>query len=215
MENLSLNLVKLSDSMEGETVIFIGPPEKIKQLLVSISLSTNCYGFFPEGSDLKNIVTLSEVFKNLVFQEKLTRLTLVGVGCGGPLVIHYVANNIKNVRRVLFVDAISRPNQLPLEKVFEWIERFLPLGLPFRPLSKEFDPRPIIHRVRCPVLVVTENIFSNSIELKAHAKFLMERLPNAWQSEIKENGFGELFKSFIGVSTKQPQKMSREVSSIR
>ncbi len=209
MEHRSLKLVKLSDSTEGETVIFIGPPEKVKQLVASLPIPTNSYGFIPEELDLKKLLELSEAFKNLISSEKLTRLTLVGVDWGGALVIHYAANNIKNVRRVLFVDAISRPKQLPLEKAFEWIERFLPLGLPFRPISKEFDPRPIIHRVRCPVLVVTENGSTNSIELRAHAKFLMERLPNAWQTEIQEKGFGEVFQSFIGVSTKQPQKASR------
>lgn len=209
MEDRSLKLEKLNESTEGESVIFVGPPEEVKHLVASLPIPTNSYGFVPEELDLKKLLELSEVFKNLISSEKLTRLTLVGVGWGGALVIHYAANNIKNVRRVLFVNAISRPKQLPLEKAFEWIERFLPLGLPFRPISKEFDPRPIIHRVRCPVLVVTESGSTNSIELTAHAKFLMERLPNAWQSEITENGFGEVFQSFIGVSTKQPQKASR------
>ena len=205
-----LELVRLGDSKEGESVVFVGPADTVKSLTVNLSQSIVCYGFIPDEPDPKKLLEVSEAFKNIVVQEKLTRLTLVGVDWGGALVIHYAANNIKNVRRVLFVDAISRPKQLPLEIAFEWIERFLPLGLPFRPISRDFDPRPIIHRVRCPVLVVTTQSKSdNTVELAAHAKFLTERLPNAWQTEIAADGFNQIFESFIGVPTKQPQKAFR------
>jgi pimeloyl-ACP methyl ester carboxylesterase len=203
-----LKLEKLNPNSEGETVVFVGPEHRIRELTLKLSPVLNCFALMPALPDPKNLVGLSERFKTLITESKLTRITLVGVEWGGAVAIHYAANNIKNVRRVLFVNALSRAKQLPIEKGLEWIERFLPLGFPFRPISKDFDPRPIIHRVRCPVLVVTQA--SSQIEdIKIHTKFLMDKLPNAWHAELELSTFPELLENFIVVPTKQPQKAVR------
>lgn len=205
MQSDKFELVKYNNESEGEVVIFIGPRNKVVELTEGLEYVV-AYGFTPEDPDPKRFIALSIEFKNLILKAKLTRLTLVGVDWGGAIVVHYASENIKNVRRVVFVDALSRPMQHPLEVAFEWMERFLPLGLPFRAISRDFDPRPTIHRVRCPVLVLTQN---TGEELEKHAKFFMERLPNAWRAEISAGDFKRVFHTFLCVPTKQPQKTAR------
>ena len=202
---------RLNASTGSETILVIGPKNVLDSMCSLHSSQFELWGFTSEGLNSTDVISLSAELARSIDAAGIKRLTLVGAEWGGPVVIHYASENLKNIRRVVFLDALSRPRQLFAERLIEQIEKVLPLGLPFRPLSRAFDPRPIIHRVRCPALILTT--ISNKSEndqdthlLDFHAQFLSERLPNAWRRSIQPQALQDNLESFVSVSTKKPQK---------
>ena len=98
-----------------------------------------------------------------------------------------------------------------MTKVIDWIESHLPLGLPLRPTNEAFDSRPFLHRLRCPVLIVST--LQAGMVLRAEAAAMHRRIPNAVLTELRQNlqlgpqhELGVLVKDLLQRPVKRPQK---------
>lgn len=183
-------------------MVLIGPRDELQSIgmLLTNSPDLELWQFTGRDPEPEEVSLFAEKLEEAVEREKLKRLTLLGVSWGGPIAVQYTSVFPRNVRRLILVNAMARLKQTKLEKFIEWLERFLPLGLPLRPLSKAFDPRPLLHRVRCPTLVFTTT--PNAPE----AEFLAVRIPNAWLYNSTFEKLPEIINQFLEVATKQPQK---------
>ena len=190
-------------SVSGDTtIVLIGPADRFAQLEPYFSKSATgaIWKFFEDDPRPEEIGALADQLEREIERAGLRRVNLVATSWGGPIAIQYAASYPRNVRRMVLVDAKARLRQSAVERIVEWCEEYLPLGLPFRPLSRAFDPRPLLHRVRCPTLIL------HSPELLHDAEFLIARVPNAWREELILSSLTDRFEQFLEVSTKQPQK---------
>jgi len=195
-------LTRISATGGPNTTILAGPVAQLQELtaLLGDAAELDLWQFTGADPQPEEVRRFAEVLEEQVSALTLKRLSLVGVSWGGPICIQYASTFPRNMRRLVLIDAKARLKQSAVERGIEWLENFLPLGLPLRPLSKAFDPRPLLHRVRCPTLV-----------LKTHpedpdAEFLADRIPNAWKKAISIQEFAPIFHDFLEVQTKQPQK---------
>lgn len=116
-----------------------------------------------------------------------------------------------SVRRLALVDPQSRMFPTAMTKIIDWIESHLPLGLPLRPTSDEFDSRPFLHRLRCPVLIVSTQ--RAGLMLRSEAQAMHRRIPNAILENLKpvsgssyQHELGALVKDLLQRPVKRPQK---------
>jgi uncharacterized protein (TIRG00374 family) len=101
----------------------------------------------------------------------------VGIG-GGAIVVQALALRApKLVRQMVLIDAVSRPHPTLWIRVLDRIERYLPLGLPFRNLTDGFDALSLAHRLRSPCVVAVSSQ-AGAYE-RSEALVLAERLPTA------------------------------------
>ena len=145
---------------------------------------------------------------------KIKRVTAFGIGPGGTIPQALAVFGAKLVRRIVLLEATTRLEPGVLLRMIDRIEAFLPLGLPMRSLTNEFDSRPLLHRVHCPTLVVATKS-SNSF-ITEQANVLAHRIPNSWLATVdaayRKDGlaFGpeivQLVEEFLQVPVKRPQK---------
>ena len=167
-------------------------------------------GEMPESSEV-DIYT-----KNLI--DELSKkgvkfLTVLGIKEGANIAQALCVSASKMVRRLILLNPTSRLRPNLSSKIIDYFEGFLPLGLPLRNLSNDFDSRPFLHRIHCPTLVLTSE--KTSSYLKEQSKIIAERIPNSWLKRV--NSFNDenmnlstelvdLVKSFQKVPVKRPQK---------
>jgi pimeloyl-ACP methyl ester carboxylesterase len=122
----------------------------------------------------------------------------------------------KLVRTLILVDPVSRQTSSRFEAFLQYVERALPLGLPLRKLSRSLDREPFLHRVRCPVLVVSQENVSRRISKMAD--LLVRRLPCCWRGVIESGQ--EVHKllhyvdEFQNVQARCPMKGGRPRSKV-
>ncbi|MCB0333124.1 MAG: hypothetical protein KDD55_06465 [Bdellovibrionales bacterium] len=118
----------------------------------------------------------------------------------------------KRIRTLILIDAVTRPHPTALERVFDWMESHLPLGLPFRVRSKGAHFKPFLQRLRCPVLVVRTN--QESPYRESESRVLLEALPTSWairwSSYPDPQGILQEIEDFQDVPVKCPQKNLRK-----
>jgi pimeloyl-ACP methyl ester carboxylesterase len=139
------------------------------------------------------------------------RITVFGYGDGGSLAQALALADSRLVRRLILLNAATRLRPGCVLRALDALESFLPLGLPFKSSSADFDSRSELHRIVCPVLIVvsgTANAYCSN-----QAALLGQRIPNSWLTCIGEHDEAEqimhmaaLAKDFMQVSPKQPQK---------
>lgn len=142
------------------------------------------------------------------------RTTIVAYREGTPLAQALGALSAEVVRRIVLIDPQARVSPSTRDRTIDKVEMFLPLGLPFRALNNNFDSRPLLHRVRCPVLVVDSPHADQYHREQAH--YIAKKLPNAWHEKLEtpvflgERGLSEEFsrrlEEFLQVPAKRPQK---------
>ena len=165
----------------------------------------------PVESRVKEFVDcLAAELQNL----RIRRLTVVGAGSGSAVVQALAVHYPKLVRRLVLINARSRIAPGVFQRFLDKFERLLPLGLPLRPLSQAYDSRPVLHRIHCPVLVLTSSDAS-SYEIE-QSRFIAKRIPNCWSADLAAARMGseqdlgeelhELIVQFMQVPVKCPQK---------
>lgn len=112
------------------------------------------------------------------------RLTLIGVSGGGSVAQALAVELPGIVRRVLLVDPTARITPSLSTRIIDRVERFLPTGLPLRSLTAAFDSRPLLHRLRCPVLVLVSP--SAGLFEQSQARLIARRAPNARLRHLTE-----------------------------
>jgi hypothetical protein len=148
--------------------------------------------------------------------------TVLGISSGSSLAQAISIRYPKRIRRVALVDAIPRVAPSSLMKLIDRIEGILPLGLPFRSLSNDFDSRPMLHRIHCPCLIAVSPSANNYT--REQSNMLGQRIPNSWSHELSQEvitdkdgklllsaEFEKLLLEFLLVPAKKPQKnLARE-----
>lgn len=170
-------------------------------------------------SSAPNVWNINEHVERLMHDlsgERIKRATIIGVDSGASVAQAFAVRHPKSCRRLILVNPTTRVSPSVFDRAIDSVERFLPLGLPLRRLSKAFDSRPILHRIRCPMLVLSSP--EASLFQLSQAEEIARRTPTAWHRKLKNpyhTDAGELsgelmqfVEEFLKVSVKQPQKGS-------
>lgn len=154
---------------------------------------------------------LAEELENLFQESRIRQPSIISLGeCCVPVQCYLLDDYVK-VRRLVLVEATTRPEYGLKERVADKIEELLPLGLPLRLSSVGFNARPYLQRLRCPTLVAC---FLNSSEKqKSESVVLANSIPTAWSSEVGDVGaLVEAIEAFENVEPKASQK-NRKVAA--
>lgn len=151
---------------------------------------------------------LSGELIELLEYKKIRQASFIGFGAAGSLVQNVALRQIRLVRTCALVDAATRAHPSKMTRLIDRVERALPLGLPLRSYSRDFDAKPFLQRIRCPVLIITSA--HASAHERAEADVLVAALPVAWKVELPAaNEVEELAKlvlAFQDVPARRPQK---------
>lgn len=150
------------------------------------------------------------------FQEKKVRqVSLIGIKAAGAIAQNIALTNRKLSRSLILINTTTRPHPTAFSKFVDRIESILPLGLPLRQSSANFDSKPFLQRLRCPALILTTKE-ANDHE-KAEAKILTKRLPTAWHYEASSLDvaaeIAKLLSQFEDVPAKCPQKNLKKITA--
>lgn len=155
----------------------------------------------------KNWNELTRRLGEVLCARNFRQVSFVAFGDAATLVQNMALTNLKFIRKLTLVDAVTRPHPTWLERLVNKIELALPLGLPLRRESESFDSRPFLHRIRCPVMVVSTSLASP--ELLLQSQILLSGLPTAWGLNLPENDALEALSSsvidFQNVAARCPQ----------
>ena len=143
----------------------------------------------------------------------IKRATVFGIGAGASTAQALFCHQTKLVRRLILLNPRTRLAPGPISKLIDFLESHLPLGLPLRSASKNFDSRPMLHRITCPVLIL--KTAGASLHLSQEAQTMADRIPNSWIQDLKareittqafKNEIYPLVHDFLQVPVKRPQK---------
>ena len=146
---------------------------------------------------------------NLIAERKMKQISLVCWGAASSVGLNLCLLSPKLVRSIILVDAALRPRSTTLTRLADYLEQFLPLGLPLRLRSKDFDARSLLQRVRAPSLVVSTQQAGEFLRNQAHT--FSARLPTAWGLNLNNSaGASEelvtAILEFQNVPARAPQK---------
>ena len=130
-------------------------------------------------------------------------------GAGATLVQNLVLAEAKSVRALVLIDSSSRPHPTVMDQCIDRVESLLPLGLPLRLGRGGFNVRSYLHRMRCPILVVTTHRAGSF--LKDDADTVAAIAPTAWRvvlstSEGEDRLLSDAILNFQDTPAKCPQK---------
>lgn len=217
---INLHIVD-SSSPNNTALLFIpGQPYTDAQIeALSSSLSSH-FKVLTLRNDLPasmQVFTFADALDAELKKQRIKTCTVLGVGSGTSLAQAISIRYPKRIRRVALVDAIPRVAPTALMKLIDRIEGLLPLGLPFRSLSDDFDSRPMLHRIHCPCLIALSP--SADSYTKEQSTMLGKRIPNSWSHALGNEVFDatsdtlaftrefeQLLLEFMEVPAKRPQK---------
>lgn len=152
----------------------------------------------------QTLSALHELLKN----RSLRQASWIAFGAATSLVQQVAIFTPKLVRAAVLVDAATRAHPTRFEQFISKIERWLPLGLPLRQRTLEFDAQPFLHRMRCPVLLV-QSPESSELQRQSAAE-LTRYAPTAWSTHLTSNDHAaelcQLVEEFSQVPARAPQK---------
>lgn len=167
----------------------------------------------------ERVETFAEDLKTALISKGIKKVTLLGMGAGAS--VAQALGKESFVRRLMLIDATTRLEPSYLTRSIDAVERMLPLGLPLKKLSDDFDSRPYLHRIHCPCLVLNSPTATRYV--KRQAKLIWKRLPNACYQALKASPIttlgvfspelSEHLQVFLQVPAKRPQKNRVKVVS--
>jgi len=162
------------------------------------------------------VLTFAEQLSFELRKQKVKRLTVFGLGEGAYVAQALAVALPRTVRHMILVDGTTRLAPGYASRFIQWVEWFLPLGLPLRRLSDDFDSRPFLHRIHCPALVVLSKNADKYI--CEQGRFIATKIPNAWLTLLSEpvrNHAGHmgqelagLLGDFLQIPRKRPQQVA-------
>ncbi|RIL12379.1 MAG: hypothetical protein DCC75_00540 [Proteobacteria bacterium] len=173
--------------------------EQAKVFLVECSLVTD-----------DNWQILTSLLLEGLRNQSLRQASFLGFGPACSLIQNLALRELKLVRTLIFVDALTRPHPGRLTRFLDRIESWLPLGLPLRSDFMGFDSKPFLQRLRCPCLVVTS--FHAGELHRVGAQRMLQMLPTAWGTELSAGQESEakqlarLVLEFYAIPARCPQK---------
>ena len=177
----------------------------------------------PAGDD---VIAAASALQRYCEYRGLKRMTVLGIGGDAGLAMQFAVSAQRNVRRLIVINATSRRRPGPAMRLIDRLEAALPLGFPFRSVNKEFDARPMLHRIHCPTLIITEATvlpFTALPFVEQQAALLSARIPNAWRIPLPSrivdstgklsDQFCKMLFEFSQVPVKRPQKGAADAHS--
>lgn len=140
---------------------------KARSLLVSLPLIND-----------SNWEQQSAELETLLSEHRIRQPSCVAFSGAAVAAQSYALKDLRHVRTLVLVDATTRAHPTWTARAIGRAERSLPLGLPFRSDAAGFDSRPLLQRLRCPVLVVS-SAAAGAYE-RSEAELLERELPTAW-----------------------------------
>lgn len=138
----------------------------------------------------------------------LRQASIVGFGAASIVAQNLALRDAKLVRTLTLIDASCRPHPSVYSRAVDWLERSLPMGLPFRHRDKGFYSKPFLQRLRCPTLIV--NTSRADPHLQEQSTVLLSALPTAWyfnlEAQNEAQTLRDLLLDFETVPAKRPQK---------
>ncbi len=131
----------------------------------------------------------------------------VGVGDAACVVQALTLRAPKLVRTMVLVDATSRPHPSKWVRLIDWLEKYLPLGLPFRNDTDGFDALSLSHRLRSPCVVAVSG--SATEYQRSEARVLSARLPTAVLLESGKS-IADTICEAVQVSKEMPARCPQE-----
>ena len=136
-----------------------------------------------------NWQSIADEVAAMVCSEKLKQVSLVAFGLATSIAQNLCLLQPRLVRSMVLFDVCTRPCADWVNQSIDWLEKKLPMGLPFRSRVRGFDGRPFLQRLRCPVLVVsTPGASAHECE---QSRLTAESLPTSWiYQAVGEEGKG-------------------------
>lgn len=200
----------ISDEGSGRAVVVLhergARPELVAQVKIIAAAAGRAIDFELESVSADNWRGLTESLRTQLSAMQVRQASFVAVQSAGAVLQHLCYLDLKAARTVVFIDSSTRPHPSPISRFVDWLERKLPLGLPLRLRSREFDGASFLQRIRCPALAVVSPTAS-SFE-RDSGRVLAEGLPTAWlyeaSGEVKETA--EEIVKFQETPARCPQK---------
>lgn len=149
---------------------------------------------------------LSDVLRS----QGVPRATIIATGQASLLAQAMFLHRKKQFRKLVLLGGHARQPLSRLAKLIDRIDSLSPFGLPLSVPGDDFDSRPYLHKIDCPVLLLDSYTYGTC------AKSLKERLPCAWRKIVKKEdalSFSEYIESFLSVQARCPQKhMTKKAS---
>ena len=153
--------------------------------------------------------TILDKFK----EKKVRQVSMIGIKAAGAIAQNIALTDRKLCRSLILIDTTTRPHPTSFSQFIDRVESILPLGLPLRQNSLNFDSKPFLQRMRCPALIITTQAASD--HERSEAAILTKRIPTAWHYESNNSNSAEdiakLVSQFEAVPAKCPQKNLQRV----
>lgn len=183
-------------------------PDLIRELKKMTVVSGRAIDFELEPVSAHNWRELTAGLREALGELQIRQAAFVGFGPAGAVLQHLCYLDLKIVRSAVLVDSSTRPNPSLFARLVDWLERKLPLGLPLRLRSREFDGASFLQRIRCPALVVVSPAASGFE--RESGRRLADGLPTAWLYEAPPGASAEDISkeiiSFQDTPARCPQK---------
>lgn len=215
----NFHYAKLSDQGEGRSFIILFDDSSHLGLIESTakSLGTKCRVLVFRSAEVSHVnwEVLSAALPELLTAEKIRQASFLCFGASANLVESLLLTEPKAVRTLVVVDAPSRPHPSTWDRLVDKVERFLPLGLPLRLGTVGFNVQAYLHRVRCPLLVVTTP--KAGAFLQGDAEGVALSAPTAWRivltdEQLSQGLLSETIVQFQDTPAKCPQKNVKTVA---
>jgi hypothetical protein len=207
----------LLDVGEGRPLIILYDESRYSHLVEStaqsISAKTRVLVLSCEAITAKNWKVIADQFCSTIKEKKVRQASYVCFGSTANIVEDQLLTEPKSVRTLVIVDSPSRPHPTSWDRLVDRMEQMLPLGLPLRLGSSGFNVRAFLHRIRCPLLVVTTP-FAGTF-LHGDAAVVAKSAPTAWrisltEQELQQGSLSETILKFQDTPAKCPQKNVKE-----
>ncbi len=155
-----------------------------------------------------NWLLISEQILKTLEEMGIRQVSFVGLGATTSLCQHIALINNKLTRSLVLINPMTRPNPTRFQKIVDRVENFLPLGLPLRQKTKNFDSKPFLQRLRSPLLILTTNDVDHYTTQES--QLMLKRVPTSWHVQLNneqpEKKASDLINEFENVPVKCPQK---------
>ena len=205
------------DSGKGRALVLVREEQafpELSSLCTSEKSNGRVLSFISPPVSSTTWKSLSDQFADTCDEHKIRQGLFIGCGDAATLLLHLALHDPRRVRQLVLLDATTSPHPTRRERYLSRMERYLPMGLPFKSKQKGFDARSFLQRIRCPVLVLTSEAASGY--LQDEAAILADTLPTAWHLTVDQSQQDELkllIDEFQKVPARCPQK-NRQVAKI-
>jgi hypothetical protein len=193
-------LQELYSKGQGQTIFCIRPVDKyleFDQILSELPALEN--RVVVNVADTSNFTNITAALVLRLSELNIRQANFIGFGSASLLIQYLALSNPKLVRRAILVDPSTRCNLTAgpskKDRFIDWLEQHLPLGLPLRMQSKDFDSRAFLQRIRCPILLLNHETSPQYI--KEQVKLLAQSIPTSWVKELSANKQAQQFLSLV------------------